>query len=176
MIVINKWQLKDLDACISGLKRFIASTKNTECDVNVIDLIGSDVTMSDLLWLAGEILPKKKIAQFAVDCAETVVHLSKHKELSQNCIDAAKAVIENNNETTRDTAYAVAATSYAARVGCVDFADATATYAVAATRVSTARVSGVRATATRAIRAARAATNADDDFNVNPLLVKLFTK
>ena len=168
MYTINKQQLEDLNACLSGLKRFIAATDNTAYDIDVIDLIGSDVNTSDLLWLAGEILPKKKIVQFAVDCAESVVHLGINKELAQNCIDAAKAVIENDNETTRDAARA-AATRDAARAAA---AGACATVA--------ARVAAYVAARKAASAAARYASViadavADSNFDVNPLLVKLFT-
>ena len=161
MITINKQQLEDFDACEDGLHRFITATDNTNTDVCVIDLISTDVTTDDLLWLAGKLSPKKKIVQFAVDCAESVVHLSKQKELSQNCIDAAKAVIENDNETTRAAARkaASAAARYARKA-----ASAVARDVVAAGAANSA--------AGGAARVARA----DSNFDVNPLLVKLFTK
>ena len=161
MITINQQQLEDLNACEDGLNRFITATDNTAYDIDVIDLIGSDVNTSDLLWLAGKILPKKKIVQFAVDCAESVIHLCDNKELAQNCIDAAKAVIENDNETTRAAARkaASAAARYARKA-----ASAVARDAVAAGAANSA--------AGGAARVARA----DSNFDVNPLLVKLFTK
>ena len=165
MITISKQQLKDLDACLSGLNRFITSTDNTAYGIDVIDLISTDVTTGDLLWLAGKILPKKKIVQFAVDCAESVVHLSNNKELSQNCIDAAKAVIENDNETTRETTRDAAAKAAARGV---------------AGAAGAAAICGTRATAAYAAAtadwAAAAAVDADSNFDVKPLLVKLFTK
>ena len=168
MYTINKQQLEDLNACLSGLKRFIAATDNTAYDIDVIDLIGSDVNTSDLLWLAGEILPKKKIVQFAVDCAESVVHLGINKELAQNCIDAAKAVIENDNETTRDAARAAAAHNAAA--------GAAGACATVAARATAARAAATADWAARAAAAADAAECADSNFDVNPLLIKLFTK
>ena len=161
MITINKQQLKDLNACEDGLNRFVTSTDNTNTDVNVLDLIGSDVTTSDLLWLAGEILPKKKIVRFAIDCAESVVHLSINKELAQNCIDAANAVIENDNETTRAAARKAAAA--AARYASVT--------AAAVARADTA-ASAANSAAGGVARVARA----DSNFDVKPLLVKLFTE
>ena len=170
MVTINKQQIKDFDACEDGLHRFITATDNTNTDVCVIDLISTDVTTDDLLWLAGKLSPKKKIVQFAVDCAESVVHLSKQKELSQNCIDAAKAVIENNNETNRKAACAAA--TAAAAAGVAGAAAATAHNAAAAAAHDSARyVGGYRAT-----RAAARAARVDINFDVNPLLVKLFTK
>ena len=67
MITINKQQLEDFDACEDGLHRFITATDNTNTDVCVIDLISTEVSTDDLLWLAGKLSPKKKIVQFAVD-------------------------------------------------------------------------------------------------------------
>ena len=155
MITINQQQLEDLNACEDGLNRFITATDNTEYDVNVIDLIGSDVTTNDLIWLAGKILPKKRIVQFAVDCAESVIHLCDNKELAQNCIDAANAVIENDNETTRAAARKAAAA--AAR-----YASVTADTAASAANSAAGGVARV--------------ARADSNFDVKPLLVKLFTE
>ena len=160
MITINKHQIKDFDACEDGLNRFITATDNTAYDIDVIDLIGSDVNTSDLLWLAGKILPKKKIVQFAVDCAESVIHLCDNKELAQNCIDAAKAVIENDNETTR--AAARKAASAAARYASV-------------TAAAVARADTAAGAANSAAGGAARVARADSNFDVKPLLVKLFT-
>ena len=172
MITINKQQLKEFGACEAGFKRFISSTDNTEYDIDVIDLIGSDVTTDDLLWLAGKILQKKKIAQFAVDCAESVVHLSENKEAHHNCIDAANAVIENDNIYTRDAANAARdAATYAATYAATCAATYVAIYAVRATVYHTTIAAGDAAR-----DAAYAAGDADDNFDVKPLLVKLFTK
>ena len=166
MYTINKQQLKDLCACKDGLKRFITATDNTEYDVNVIDLIGSDVTTNDLIWLAGKILPKKRIVQFAVDCAESVIHLCDNKELAQNCIDAANAVIENDNETTRAAARKAAAYAAATANGLV----------AAAANSAAAYAEWAAATAEWAAAAAACATaRADSNFDVKPLLIKLFT-
>ena len=161
MITINKQQLKDLNACEDGLERFIIATDSADNDVIVLDLIGSDVTTSDLLWLAGKILPKKRIVQFAVDCAESVIHLCDNKELAQNCVDSANAVIENDNETNRKAARKAAAA--AARYASVT--------AAAVARADTA-ASAANSAAGGAARAARA----DSNFDVNPLLIKLFTE
>ena len=166
MITVNKQQIKELDACKDRFERFTTSTDNTEYDIDVIDLIGSDVTTEDLLWLAGEILSKKKIAQFAVDCAETVIHLSTDKGLAHNCIDVAKSAIKNDNKTNRDAASAVSAA--AARAGAYAGAAAYAAYATYATR---AYVSAIYA-----VYAARDAARAADNFDVKPHLIKLFTK
>ena len=164
MITINKQKLKDLCACKDGVKRFITSTDNTEYDVNVIDLIGSDVTTNDLIWLAGKILPKKRIVQFAVDCAELVHHLSCNKELAQNCIDAAKAIIENDTKDNRKAArHAARAYTYAGR----------ATYDYPAYGAATAATYEY---AGRSAVVARVAARVDSNFDVNPILVKLFTK
>ena len=168
MYTINKQQLKDLCACKDGLKRFITATDNTAYDIDVIDLIGSDVTTSDLLWLAGKLSPKKKIVQFAVDCAESVVHLSINKELAQNCIDAAKAVIENDNETTRAAARAAAAYAAATANGLVA---AAANSAAAYAEWAAATAEWAAAAAADACATARA----DSNFDVKPLLIKLFT-
>ena len=66
---ITKQELKNFGACQEGFKRFIIQTNNTDEPVEVISLIGGKNTVSDLLWLAGKILPKEKIVRFACDCA-----------------------------------------------------------------------------------------------------------
>ena len=164
MIIINKQRLEDLNACLSGFDRFIIATDSADNDVNVIDLIGTEVTTDDLLWLAGEILPKKKNIQFTVDCAELVHHLSCNKELAQNCIDAAKAIIENDTKDNRKAARKAArAYTYAGR----------ATYDYPAYGAATAATYEY---AGRSAVVARVAARVDINFDVNPLLVKLFTK
>ena len=169
MTTINKQQLKNLNTCEDRFNRFIAATDNTNTDVNVLDLIGSDVTTSDLLWLADKILPKKMIAQFAIDCAESVVHLSINKELAQNCIDTAKSVIENGSVSNR---VAGANADYAARVAGARVA--AAPNGLAEYRANSAYAAAAYATAPYATAAYRAASAADSKFDVKPLLVKLF--
>ncbi|AHK11636.1 hypothetical protein S140_229 [Shewanella sp. phage 1/40] len=66
---ISKKELIKMDACKSGLKRFIYQTNDTDNSVYVTSLIGGKNTYSDLLWLAGKKLDQSRIVRFACDCA-----------------------------------------------------------------------------------------------------------
>lgn len=75
---ISKQELIDLEDCPAGLKRFIKQTSNTEESVKVVSLVGmGGVTTCDLLWLAGNKLPKEKIVKFVCDCALLNIELIK---------------------------------------------------------------------------------------------------
>lgn len=50
-------------------KRFVKQTGGTELPVEISSLIGGMNTTRDLLWLAGEILPREVIVKFACKCA-----------------------------------------------------------------------------------------------------------
>ena len=175
MITTNVKKLKKLNACHSGFSRFVIATKGTDNDVNIIDLIGTEVGTSDLIWLACKVLPKKKIIQFAIDCAESAVHLSTDKELAQNCIDAAKAVLLNNTAKNRKSAEAAVEAAVEAP-DCSEYANwVTCKSAVFASNSAfNRREFDIRAYATSTAYVVSLA--ADGKFDVNPLLVKLFTK
>ena len=74
---ITKAELIELKACEDGLDRFIAQTNNTDEPVEVSSLVGGEVTYSDLLWLAGEKLPRERVVRFACDCALLNIELIK---------------------------------------------------------------------------------------------------
>lgn len=149
---ISKQELKDFGACQEGFKRFIVQTNNIDEPVDVVRLVGGENTISDLLWLAGKILPKEKIVRFACDCALLNIELIQPYTNDFNLI---QDFLNNPARAARDAAAADAA-AYAA-------ADAyAAAYAADA--------------AADAARAAYAAAYAADVADINKLLVKLFTE
>lgn len=65
----NKKELKKFGASEDCLNRFLKQIHNTSVDVDVASLVDGLNTYGDLLCLAGECLPKERIARFACDCA-----------------------------------------------------------------------------------------------------------
>ena len=118
---ITKQELKNFGACQEGFKRFVIQTNNTDEPVEIVSLIGGENTVSDLLWLAGKILPKEKIVRFACDCALLNIELIRPytndfnliqdflNNPSQNAAAAARAA-----DAAADAAYAAYAADYAA--------------------------------------------------------------
>lgn len=68
-MLISRQQLTDMGASSDIVKRFKRQTGNTDKPVEVATLVGGKNTYSDLLWLAGKVKTKPKIARFAKDCA-----------------------------------------------------------------------------------------------------------
>lgn len=100
---ITKAELIELNACQSGLNRFITQTNNTDDPVEVSTLVGGKNTISDLLWLAGKKLPKEKIVRFACDCA--LINIEKIKPYT----DKYELIVDFlNNPTSADDAAAYA--------------------------------------------------------------------
>lgn len=66
---ITKAELIDLDACRSGLVRFIQQTDGTDEPVEILSLIGGKNTYSDLCWLAVKLGYQKELTQFSKKCA-----------------------------------------------------------------------------------------------------------
>lgn len=65
-MLISKQELIHMGACQDGLARFITQTNNTSEQVEVSSLIGGINTYSDLLWLAGKTIDKKRLFVFLV--------------------------------------------------------------------------------------------------------------
>ncbi|MFT6347055.1 MAG: hypothetical protein ACJAYB_000036 [Psychromonas sp.] len=97
---ITQQQLVDLGACKPGFDRFIEQTGNTDQPVKILNLIGGKNTTDDLLWFAGETLPKMKIVIFAVECAESVLHLHTDPRVLA-AIQAARDWIKEPSEVHR---------------------------------------------------------------------------
>lgn len=66
---ITKQELIEMDACPSGLGRFLIQTSNTNEPVDVASLIGGENNVLDLAWLAARKLPLARVVRFAKDCA-----------------------------------------------------------------------------------------------------------
>jgi len=119
MKTITKAELISMDACEEGLGRFIEQTNNTDEPVSVSSLFNGKNTISDLVWLAGEICNIEKIRKFARDVALINIELTK-----QYCSDSDYELMLNflktgeNNATTSAhatvAASSVAGAAYAA--------------------------------------------------------------
>lgn len=175
---ITKQELIELNACEEGLDRFMLQTGNTDEPVNVASLVSGKNTYVDLLWLAGEKIPKERIVRFACDCA--LINI----ELIKPYTDKYDMIVEFLHDPTAYAAYAARAAAYAARAAdAADAADADAAAraAYAAYAADAAADAAAYAAAAAAVRAAAyAAAAADADAaagsceKVNALLVKLF--
>lgn len=97
---ISKQELAGLGACASFLERFIRETNNTDGQVDIASLIVSNNGVSDWLWLAGKILPKERIVQFAVNCAKMMGRFSYDQRFA-TAIEAAENWISNPTEENR---------------------------------------------------------------------------
>jgi hypothetical protein len=74
---ITKQELIDLDACKSGLNRFIKQTNDTNEPVEIASLVGGENTIGDLTWLAIKICDKQDLIKFSCKCALINVELIK---------------------------------------------------------------------------------------------------
>lgn len=119
---ITKQELKNFGACQEG---FIIQTNNTDEPVEIVSLIGGENTVSDLLWLAGEILSKEKIIRFACDCALLNIGLIRPYTNDFNLIQDFL-----NNPSQNDAACTAARAADAARAAYAAYA-ADAAYAAA---------------------------------------------
>ncbi|MFT6347048.1 MAG: hypothetical protein ACJAYB_000029 [Psychromonas sp.] len=97
---ITKQKLLNLGAHQGLISRFIEQTGNTDQPVDILSLIGAENATDDLLWLAGQTLPKIKIVQFAVECAESVLHLNSDPRAIA-AIQSAKDWLEEPSEENR---------------------------------------------------------------------------
>lgn len=165
---ITKQELKDMGACLDGLKRFIAQTNHTDDAVEVASLVGGLNTYSDLLWLAGEKLSKERIVRFACDCA--LINI----ELIKPYTDKYDMIVDFLRDPTAAYAAAYAAANAAAVANAYAVANAAAVANAVANATTAARAASwaARAASWAATTAARAAAGSQDEINV--LLVKLF--
>ncbi|MFT6347099.1 MAG: hypothetical protein ACJAYB_000080 [Psychromonas sp.] len=183
---ITKKQLVDLGACKPGFDRFIAQTGNTDQPVEIFSLIGGKNTTADFLWLAGKTLPKHRIVQFAVECAESVSHL--HTDPRANAaIQSAKDWISEPSEVNRlkvcdaaydAAAYAASAAYVASPAYCAADAAVSAVYAAYAAAYAAAHANANDAAiyADDAYAAAYTAAYAESNEVVQASLMKMFSE
>jgi len=162
---ITKEFLKSLDPCIDGYKWWCEKYGES---VELSEFVkAADEEWDYVRWLSVRCLTHKSQVMFAVWCAEKVVHLAQHQEITQAAIDAAKKWIEDPSEENRDAADAAAdAAAYAAATADAAAADA-ATAAAYAAYSATAAYSA--SAATNAAAAAVYADAADKEFKIEAM-------
>ncbi len=147
MKTITKAELISMDACETDLNRFIEQTNNTDEPVLIESLFNGKNTISDLVWLAGEICNIEKIRKFARDVALINIELIKpycsdsDYELMLNFLKTgentptAPAHATVTASSVADAAYAVIAADCAADTPIASYAASyaadAASYAVA---------------------------------------------
>jgi hypothetical protein len=153
---ITKEFLKSLYPCIDGYKWWCEKYGES---VELSEFVkAADKNWGYVRWLSVRCLTHKSQVMFAVWCAEKVVHLAQHQEITQAAIDAAKKWIEDPSEENRDAADAAAdAAAYAAAADAAAYAAATAAYSASAAAYSASA-------ATNAAAAAVYADAADEEF------------
>lgn len=107
---ISIQDLIDLKACDNGKDRFCEATDYTHEPVEVTSLIGSCITISDFLWLAGETLPTKKIVDFACKCA--LINIEKIKPFTDD-YDGIVSSLNNQDPSGANRSSNVAYVAYA---------------------------------------------------------------
>ena len=120
---ISKQQLIELKASQYILDRFVDQTNGTDDLVSVESLFGGKNTISDLMWLAGKTVDKRKIIEFA--CSVALINIEKIKPYTEKYDEMVRFL--NNPEfkyaandaaadayAAADAAYAAAADAYAA--------------------------------------------------------------
>ena len=174
---ITKEELIKLDACEEGLNRFITQTNNTDEPVEVSSLVGGENNYGDLLWLAGEKLPKDRIVRFACDCA--LLNIEKIKPYT----DKYEIIVKFLSNPTGAgvvagvvrlaTRAAIRAAAYA-DVAAADVAAAAADAADSAAHAAHTTYAAHTACAVLAAYAADAAADAGSRNKVDKLLKELF--
>ena len=163
---ISKTELINMGACEKGLNRFIEQTNNTDADVLISSLFNGKNTVSDLIWLAGEICDIEKIRKFARDIALINIELIK-----PYCSDSEYTLILNFLKTGENADAAARVAARVARVAAdaADAADAAARAATYATYAATGYVYAARTNATYTTAAA------DGRIDFTPYLQELFS-
>ena len=115
--VTREWLIKE-DACDSGVKYY--DTLKTEDTADILERCAVDQEFSHARWLIMRVLSKTKQIQYAVFCAEQVLHLFEENYPDDNrprlAIEAAKAVIADpSNDNKKAAAYSSAYADAAAR-------------------------------------------------------------
>jgi len=176
---ISKQQLIDMKACKDGIERFIEQTNNTEKHVEVLSLIGGMNTVDDLIWLAGETLPKEKLVRFTCDLAliniENIkLYTEKYDLIVEFLMNPTTARVADSAAALRAAAvHANAAAVYTARVAA-RAADALHAARVAADDADAlhAAIYDIYDAVDSAVNAAVRAGATQDQ--INTLLVKMF--
>ena len=181
---ISKQQLIDMKACEDVLERFIEQTNNTDELVDVLSLIGGKNTVYDLVWLAGETLPKEKLVRFVCDLA--LINIEKIKLYTEKydlIVEFLMNPTADSDEVhvalrTADALHAARAADalHSARVAADDARTADALHAALhADAVYADRVADrVAVYAVHAVDAAVRAGATQDQ--INTLLVKMFER
>lgn len=81
---ITKKELLDMGACEDRLGRVLEQVEDAESVVNVSDLVGGEITYSDLLWLAGKKFTSARLVRLACDCA--LINIGLIKEYTENLV------------------------------------------------------------------------------------------
>lgn len=95
---ISKAELIEINERTHELERLIKRIDISEGEVEVSSLVDDKTLMSDLVWLAGEKLPRKNIERFTCDCA--LINIEKIKPYT----DKYDLIVEFLTNPTDDTA------------------------------------------------------------------------
>lgn len=105
-------EIMKLNPCKDGLDRLLCQVGREFCrdeSFSVASLVEGENTIGDILWLLGETGKKKEVVQFAVACAEMVIHLyTGESDAPKNAIAAAKRWIDSPSKENTDDAAAYA--------------------------------------------------------------------
>jgi hypothetical protein len=129
--------------------------------ITVSAALAAGVSVSDILWVAGAMGFGMKCAEFAIKCAESVMHKNSDPRVKV-AIEAAKLCVKEPNVENRRAAYAAAYAAARAAYGA--YAAARAAYAAdAAARAAYAAADAAYAAANAAADAAADAAYAAAD-------------
>ena len=113
---ITKGRLKKNDACIEGVKWFLAQKEKN--GVKVIKKLVTEKKLDWANWGIVRIMTYKQRIQYAVFAAEQVIDIYEKKypkdDRPRKAIEAAKVCIKSPTEKNKDTANAAAHSAYAA--------------------------------------------------------------
>jgi len=115
-ITVTKEDLKRLNACTNGYEYWVKTNKPDLVEFMQQAIIDNHPDWAN--WLFCKMTPKKVYLTYAIFAAEQVIDIYEKRypdnKTPRAAIEAAKAVLENDNEETRKTAYAAAYAAYAA--------------------------------------------------------------
>ena len=124
-------KLEELRACKDG-KEWFAAQKESELR-KVVDALMADNRDGWARWIVSRVMSKKQRVEWAVYCAEKVLHIFEEKYPSDDrprkAIEAAKEYLKTG--TADAAAYDAADAAYAAAYDAADAAYAAAAYAAA---------------------------------------------
>jgi hypothetical protein len=157
-------RIMGLDPCPTYTRERVTALWDGQDAVSCADILAFDIPAEDRVWAVVRLVPKRTAHEFAISCAEAVVHLTDDPR-PQVAIDAAKAYLkgEISIDGLRDAADAVAwATRAATDAAWATRAAADAAWATrAAAYAATDAAWATRAAAYAAAYAADAADAAD---------------